>query len=280
MLTAGVGCYECSQRRIDCDNTHPFCKKCDSKGISCSGFGVKYRFRDGLTHGRKGSKGRFDSWVHSGLEATTTESSVKVEDSAGSSRGQSCPSEGVFDSNLDMSLPTDWSELSFTSPDSDGTDEWKSTEHDSLQSMFSYQIDGEVTQIEPSGFSPSIWDTGFDVLEGGAWEDASNPSLLSNSNAVFEVVAEYTSILGDQKFSTHTAEDGLSNGEDADEVICQSPGIDMACMGSPPTLTQEIDLFEPSKLFLLRHCKSLLPIPCVSSTDCHQSLRKLPLKWS
>lgn len=40
------GCYECSQRRINCDRTEPQCTKCTSKGIICSGFGVRYRFRE------------------------------------------------------------------------------------------------------------------------------------------------------------------------------------------------------------------------------------------
>jgi hypothetical protein len=38
------GCYECSQRRIDCDLTRPGCAKCLSKGIQCSGFGTRIRF--------------------------------------------------------------------------------------------------------------------------------------------------------------------------------------------------------------------------------------------
>ena len=51
-----LGCYECSQRRIDCDRTEPSCRKCDSKSLSCSGFGpVKFRFRDGLARGSKKS---------------------------------------------------------------------------------------------------------------------------------------------------------------------------------------------------------------------------------
>jgi hypothetical protein len=41
------GCYQCSQRRIHCDRTQPSCGKCVSKGILCSGFGVRYKFCDG-----------------------------------------------------------------------------------------------------------------------------------------------------------------------------------------------------------------------------------------
>lgn len=39
------GCYECSQRRIDCDRTEPVCSKCVGRGLQCSGLGVRYRFR-------------------------------------------------------------------------------------------------------------------------------------------------------------------------------------------------------------------------------------------
>ncbi|KAI9045149.1 Zn(II)2Cys6 transcription factor [Aspergillus affinis] len=47
------GCYECSQRRINCDRTEPQCTKCMSKGIICSGFGIRYRFREEVsTRGR------------------------------------------------------------------------------------------------------------------------------------------------------------------------------------------------------------------------------------
>ncbi|RAL12603.1 Zn(II)2Cys6 transcription factor [Aspergillus homomorphus CBS 101889] len=40
------GCYECSQRRIHCDRKEPACGKCIAKGISCSGLGVRFRFRE------------------------------------------------------------------------------------------------------------------------------------------------------------------------------------------------------------------------------------------
>ncbi|KAB8271335.1 hypothetical protein BDV30DRAFT_149298 [Aspergillus minisclerotigenes] len=46
-----VGCYECSQRRIHCDRVQPCCGKCASRGIPCSGLGVRYRFRDGGSQG-------------------------------------------------------------------------------------------------------------------------------------------------------------------------------------------------------------------------------------
>ncbi|KAL3418613.1 hypothetical protein PVAG01_10329 [Phlyctema vagabunda] len=42
------GCYNCSQRRIDCDRTEPTCLKCTAKGLTCSGLGIRYRFNAGL----------------------------------------------------------------------------------------------------------------------------------------------------------------------------------------------------------------------------------------
>ncbi|KAF5662540.1 acriflavine sensitivity control acr-2 [Fusarium heterosporum] len=42
------GCYQCSRRRIDCDRKEPACGKCSSKGIKCSGLGLRYRFNDGI----------------------------------------------------------------------------------------------------------------------------------------------------------------------------------------------------------------------------------------
>ncbi|KAE8408782.1 hypothetical protein BDV37DRAFT_278787 [Aspergillus pseudonomiae] len=46
------GCYECSQRRIHCDRVQPHCGKCASRGILCSGLGIRYRFRDGGNQGK------------------------------------------------------------------------------------------------------------------------------------------------------------------------------------------------------------------------------------
>ncbi|CAG7934874.1 unnamed protein product [Penicillium nalgiovense] len=41
------GCFQCSKRRIICDNTEPTCKKCRKKGIECSGPG-RIRFSTGV----------------------------------------------------------------------------------------------------------------------------------------------------------------------------------------------------------------------------------------
>lgn len=51
-LTSGLpsrqaGCFQCSQRRIVCDNTEPVCIKCQKKGIECSGSG-RIRFSTGV----------------------------------------------------------------------------------------------------------------------------------------------------------------------------------------------------------------------------------------
>ena len=48
LMTSRQGCYQCSQRRIDCDGTRPSCLKCNARGFTCSGFEFTYRFIDGL----------------------------------------------------------------------------------------------------------------------------------------------------------------------------------------------------------------------------------------
>ncbi|RHZ52630.1 Zn(II)2Cys6 transcription factor [Aspergillus thermomutatus] len=42
-----LGCFQCTKRRIVCDRAHPICKKCQKKGIECSGLG-RFRFTDGV----------------------------------------------------------------------------------------------------------------------------------------------------------------------------------------------------------------------------------------
>lgn len=39
-----MGCRECSRRRIICDERESHCKKCEKKGIECSGYGFRFRF--------------------------------------------------------------------------------------------------------------------------------------------------------------------------------------------------------------------------------------------
>ncbi|ETI21003.1 hypothetical protein G647_07346 [Cladophialophora carrionii CBS 160.54] len=52
------GCFECSQRRIDCDRTQPNCAKCVAKGINCSGLGPRYRFVDDITSSERRREAR------------------------------------------------------------------------------------------------------------------------------------------------------------------------------------------------------------------------------
>ncbi|KAF4470556.1 acriflavine sensitivity control acr-2 [Fusarium albosuccineum] len=42
------GCHECSKRRIHCDRTEPSCNKCISRGLNCSGLGIRHRFNKGV----------------------------------------------------------------------------------------------------------------------------------------------------------------------------------------------------------------------------------------
>lgn len=43
-----IGCYNCSQRRINCDRGTPACQKCLKKGLECLGLGTRYRFQNGV----------------------------------------------------------------------------------------------------------------------------------------------------------------------------------------------------------------------------------------
>ncbi|KAH0843379.1 hypothetical protein AYO21_09937 [Fonsecaea monophora] len=49
-----IGCHNCSRRRIKCDQSRPKCNKCLRKGLDCPGYGIRYRFNDGIA-----SRGRF-----------------------------------------------------------------------------------------------------------------------------------------------------------------------------------------------------------------------------
>lgn len=42
------------KRRIICDRTEPHCNKCHKKNLTCPGYGVRYRFNDGIA-----SRGQF-----------------------------------------------------------------------------------------------------------------------------------------------------------------------------------------------------------------------------
>lgn len=197
-----------------------------------------------------GVRGWVDSTLQGERQRRTAAQACHDEEQSGSGSFE-CSFEGVFDVNQDVGLPTEWADVDFTSPDSGTTEDWKTFENETSQSTFNYQADGGESQGEASVLSPSIWDTSFNVLDGGSWED---PTLQDNSNAVFEVVAEYTSIFGDQN-SPNAESSGNSDAvEEVDDTVCQSPMVKARCLASPsPGL--EISLAEPSKLFLLRHCK-------------------------
>ncbi|KZL81254.1 hypothetical protein CI238_11669 [Colletotrichum incanum] len=75
------GCYECSQRRIDCDGTRPTCAKCNNRGIGCSGFGLKYKFLDGFSSRRKSSMGGRGALLKDALAQSSAEASVRAKPS-------------------------------------------------------------------------------------------------------------------------------------------------------------------------------------------------------
>lgn len=56
------GCYQCSQRRIHCDRAQPQCGKCEAKGLSCSGLGIRYRFNDDVIRRSTQEGARRSQW--------------------------------------------------------------------------------------------------------------------------------------------------------------------------------------------------------------------------
>ncbi|KAF4781101.1 hypothetical protein HER10_EVM0007265 [Colletotrichum scovillei] len=65
------GCYECSQRRIDCDGTRPSCAKCRNRGITCSGFVLKYKFLDGFSSRQRSTSGGRSAMLKHSLAQTS-----------------------------------------------------------------------------------------------------------------------------------------------------------------------------------------------------------------
>lgn len=78
-LTDLSGCYECSQRRIDCDRAEPICGKCMSRGLPCSGL-VKSRIRF-----VDNQVARNDRAGRTGSHASRANSASRVDDEFGSS---------------------------------------------------------------------------------------------------------------------------------------------------------------------------------------------------
>lgn len=48
------GCWTCKRKRIQCDETHPSCRRCTEKGLSCEGYEIRLRWGAGIA-----SRGRF-----------------------------------------------------------------------------------------------------------------------------------------------------------------------------------------------------------------------------
>lgn len=46
-------CYNCVKRRIICDRSPARCRKCVKKGLTCPGYGIRYRFAHEFREGRK-----------------------------------------------------------------------------------------------------------------------------------------------------------------------------------------------------------------------------------
>ncbi|KXH28480.1 hypothetical protein CSIM01_13834 [Colletotrichum simmondsii] len=77
-----LGCYECSQRRIDCDGTRPSCAKCRNRGIACSGFVLKYKFLDGFSSRQKSTSGGRGALLKHSLAHTSAHGSARVASKA------------------------------------------------------------------------------------------------------------------------------------------------------------------------------------------------------
>ncbi|KAJ5144047.1 uncharacterized protein N7515_002834 [Penicillium bovifimosum] len=58
------GCWTCKKRRIQCDEVHPTCRKCRSRGITCEGYEIRLRWGAGIA-----SRGKY-----SGAEKPVKES--------------------------------------------------------------------------------------------------------------------------------------------------------------------------------------------------------------
>jgi hypothetical protein len=112
------GCYECSQRRIHCDNAQPTCLKCASRGIRCSGYGVRYRFKADL--GARANPIPTDGPRYSAQNPT------------------------LGDPDLESSRSLDWAPARYRSED-----------HDSIDRDESFSI-SDITQI-PEPVATDIW---------------------------------------------------------------------------------------------------------------------------
>lgn len=74
-LDIATGCFQCTKRRIICDNTQPTCVKCQKKGIECSGPG-RIRFSTGVAQ-----RGKLKGCVVPVLDASP-ESAIEAQSQA------------------------------------------------------------------------------------------------------------------------------------------------------------------------------------------------------
>ncbi|KAF7713823.1 Fungal Zn(2)-Cys(6) binuclear cluster domain-containing protein [Penicillium ucsense] len=49
------GCWTCKRKRIQCDEAHPACSRCTSRGVLCEGYEIRLRWGAGIA-----SRGRFN----------------------------------------------------------------------------------------------------------------------------------------------------------------------------------------------------------------------------
>ncbi|KAM0352347.1 hypothetical protein ACHAPU_002012 [Fusarium lateritium] len=106
------GCHECSKRRIHCDRTQPSCNKCTSRGLSCSGLGIRHRFNEGVA-----ARGK---WAGKSIETVYEENEWKLptshEDVAISTLKES---SNTAASQEGEDIEVDHESLELTSPDLD-----------------------------------------------------------------------------------------------------------------------------------------------------------------
>ncbi|KAJ4229009.1 hypothetical protein NW759_003730 [Fusarium solani] len=89
------GCHECSKRRIHCDRTEPSCNKCASRGLKCSGLGIRHRFNKGVA-----ARGK---WAGKTIERVYEENSWSL---SGNDKHDTIPSKSTSTVNLILSDKT------------------------------------------------------------------------------------------------------------------------------------------------------------------------------
>ncbi|KAF7560409.1 hypothetical protein G7046_g3748 [Stylonectria norvegica] len=79
-VTSPKGCYNCVKRRIICDKTGTRCQKCAKKGLTCPGYGIRYRFAHEVRSQKPASTAPFEQnnvtsrfsstlkWVHTSID--------------------------------------------------------------------------------------------------------------------------------------------------------------------------------------------------------------------